>query len=194
MSNDQDNPVLYGHEYVALKAMIESMLAAEKKATEKPWNVARQGRNTPDGWVEWLDVWGPDGEPLIGCDENPMEWRNVRNAENDAAFTVIARNNFERVARMALRFAKRAEALEYAVGVFAGGGFKDESVAAWLAKNGWTLDDGYSPPYGCWRRGDNTFDIYFDGSMTMRNVRYLAETHGCSLADVLEEIMAEESK
>ena len=208
MSDDQGNPVLYGHEYAALKAMIESMLAAEKKATEKPWHAIRQGRNTPEGWREWMDVWGPDGEPLIGCDENPMELRNVRNAENDAEFIVAARNNFEQVALMALRFAERACAAESAFSDLAesGEGVPFGRVNAYLrSADGWDMMEsgecdqwfhrsethkfscGKPDRHAVWRAHDNV-PLHPDRSVCYGDIETIASRECRSVAEVMRDI------
>jgi hypothetical protein len=210
MSDDQGNPVLYGHEYAALKAMIETMLAAEKKATEKPWHAIRQGRNTPDGWREWMDVWGPDGEPLIGCDENPMEFRNVRNGDNDAEFIVIARNNFERIARMAIRFAERACAAESAFSDLAesGEGVPFGRVSTYLrSADGWDVMEAPSRECVQWfhrsearkfSRGepdrlavwtaDDNVTLYPDQAACSADITRIALREGRSVAEVMRDI------
>lgn len=182
-----NNNRLDASEYESLKADIESMLSAEKTATEKPWTVVRQGRDTPEGWREWLDVWGPDGEPLIGCDENPAELRNVRNAENDAAFMAISRNNFERIARMALRFARRSEALERAVDSVAHGGIPRDKFAKWAQSLGWS-----SPTIGReeWEHPSvmGCLALSMFAKVTLADVEYIAGVSKKSLAASLEDI------
>ena len=59
----------------------------------------------------------------------------------------------------------------------------------WLAANGWELVDSDNEYILDWRRGEDAFAVGHGLSILLRDVKFLANVHGRTLASVLEEIM-----
>ncbi len=96
------------------------------------------------------------------------------------------------LASMAMRFARRAEALGRAVDAAATTGIPRDNLHAWMTANGWELRSSDEIAFE-WTRGNDEFVTFGDYTgliVLMRDVKALAEIHGRPLTDVAEEIMA----
>ncbi len=83
----------------------------------------------------------------------------------------------------------RGRALERAIDACADTGIPHEKLAVWLAANGWELVDSDNEYILDWRRGEDAFAVGHGLSILLRDVKFLANVHGRTLASVLEEIM-----
>lgn len=88
---------------------IEAALERASKATDGKWTAIRQYDAATK--TEWRDVWGPDGEALIGHEVAGQSQRFIRNADNDAVFIAGARTDVPALAEYALHMEARNFAL-----------------------------------------------------------------------------------
>lgn len=90
---------------------IEAALERANKATDGKWTAIRQYDAATQ--AEWRDVWGPDGEALIGHEVAGQSHRFIRNADNNSVFIAGARADVPALAEYALHM----EALNLALRV-----------------------------------------------------------------------------